>query len=267
MAELPDQMRAAEKLGWEGADGEQLITMTASQALAVEASHVTVCLAAAGPQEWVDGRLTCRRLLVPMPAGSTEVLVLVADPGGGWRLARCPLDQPGVRCLPSRHLADEPRVELRTDAATVSTQDIVIEGDQLRILLEDDAMRWSGYLLGLAAGAFEHTVRRVQQRRQFDAPLGSNQAVAFPLAAVSARLAAARSLATDLARVRDGTTPGGRVAGLWQHIAMLARTATALAVHLHGTHGLTTASPAQHFYRQVLLHTAIRPALPEGTDT
>ncbi|MBV9160907.1 MAG: hypothetical protein JO281_04965 [Pseudonocardiales bacterium] len=267
MSDLLDQMRAVEKLGWEGADGEQLNMVTASQALAAKAPHVAVCLADPGPQEWVDGRLTCRRVLVPMPAGSTEVLLLVTDPAGGRRLVRFRLDRSGVQCLPSRHVTEEPRAELWTDATAVSAQDIVVEGDRLRTLLEDDAMRRSGYLLGLAAGAFEHTVRRVQQRRQFGAPLGSNQAVAFPLAAVSARLAAARSLAVDLACVCDHTTPGNRVAGLWHHIAMVARSATALAVHLHGTHGLTTASPAQHFYRQVLLHTASRPTLSEGKDT
>lgn len=267
MADLLEQMRAAEKLGWEGADGEQLNTMTAAQALATKAPHIGVCLADPGTHEWVDGQLTCRRVLVPMPAGSTEVLLLIADPAGGRRLVRFRLDRPGVQCLPSRHLAGEPRVELRTEATAVSTQDIVVEDDRLRILLEDDALRRSGYLLGLAAGAFEHTVRRVQQRRQFGATLGSNQAVAFPLAAVSARLAAARSLATDLAGVCDHKTPGNRVAGLWHHITVLARETTALAVHLHGTHGLTMASPAQHFYRQVLLHTGSRPALPRGHDT
>jgi alkylation response protein AidB-like acyl-CoA dehydrogenase len=267
MPDLLGQMRAAEKLGWAGADGEQLVMVTASQALATTAPHVAVCLTDPGPQEWVDGRLTCRRILVPMPAGSTEVLLLIADPAGRRRLARLGLDRPGVRCLPSRHLTEEPRGQLDMDATVVSTQDIAVEGDRLRILLQDDALRRSGYLLGLAAGAFEHTVRRVRQRRQFGSAIGSNQAVAFPLAAVSARLAAARSLATDLARVCGRTEPSNRVAGLWQHIAVLAREATALAVHLHGTHGLTTASPVQHFYRQVLLHTAGKPPLPEGEDT
>ncbi|HET9255062.1 MAG TPA: acyl-CoA dehydrogenase family protein [Pseudonocardiaceae bacterium] len=265
MTELLDQMLAAEKLGADGADGEPLAMMTASQALATKTPRAAVCLAEPSSQEWAENRLTCRRVLVPMPAGATEVLLLIADPAGRRRLARLELDRPGVQCLPSRHLAQEARVDLRADAATMSTQeDIVVHGDRLHTLLENDTLRRSGYLLGLAAGAFKHTVRRVQQRRQFGAVLSSNQAVAFPLAAVSARLAAARSLAMDLTRGRDQNISCHRVAGLWHHIAVLAREATALAVHLHGTHGLTTASPAQHFYRQVLLHTASRPTLPEG---
>src|SRR5438067_32856 len=91
------QLDTAWKLGADGASGEWL------------AGLAGICLDPPQASEWDGGHLTCRRALVPIPDGAAELLLLVDDHEP--RLARVPLNREGVRCEPSKHLADEPRTE------------------------------------------------------------------------------------------------------------------------------------------------------------
>jgi alkylation response protein AidB-like acyl-CoA dehydrogenase len=136
-------------------------------------------------------------------------------------------------------------------------------------------VRRAGYLWGLADAAVTGALERVRLREQFGRPIGSHQAVAFPLAALTARLRAARLLTHYTAWLADGGRPppdepdkrtfADRVADVLRHNADLALDAAWCGLHLHGAHGLTEESPAQLLYRRVLFHTALARPAADGT--
>ncbi len=107
----------------------------------------------------------------------------------------------------------------------------------------------AGYLLGLAEGAVNAAVHRARHRVQFGRPIGDNQGVAFPLAALSAQLTALRLLGERIAGT-DGPEAPRDASHLLAACAELAMDATATAVHLHGTAGLLDDSETQLYYRK-----------------
>ncbi|MDF9815301.1 acyl-CoA dehydrogenase family protein [Streptomyces sp. SPB162] len=118
-------------------------------------------------------------------------------------------------------------------------------------------IRQAAYLLGLAAGAHRLALARVAARRQFGRAIGENQAVAFPLAEQYAHLEAVRLLVHEAAWQSDTDRPAA--VGATQSLAYAAELAlrvTALAVHLHGAAGITTASAVQHYYRAAAVEAA-----------
>ncbi|WP_225824112.1 amino acid adenylation domain-containing protein [Streptomyces naphthomycinicus] len=124
----------------------------------------------------------------------------------------------------------------------------------------------NAHLLGLARSALARAVDRARGRLQFGRPIGSYQAVAFPLASQRARLEGLR-LAND-ARLRELDAGGEDIAPerAWRALAdALALTAaiTALlndcvrhAVHVHGAFGLHDGSPVAACHRRLLTETA-----------
>ncbi len=126
-------------------------------------------------------------------------------------------------------------------------------------------VRHAGYLWGLGRCAVDLAVRRARERQQFGTPIGVNQAVAFPLAALTARLHAARLLVHFTAWLADHADGLGepdrpyteRVDDLLQHVTTLVLDATWCALHVHGASGLTETSAAQLLYRRALFHTAL----------
>ncbi|ONI76285.1 hypothetical protein ALI144C_37130 [Actinosynnema sp. ALI-1.44] len=116
--------------------------------------------------------------------------------------------------------------------------------------------RAGAYLCGLAQGAVNAAVRRVQERVQFGRPIGNNQAVAFQLSALTARLTALHALGEHVAtRIEAGRTEAETVAPadasrLLAACSELAVEATTTALHLHGAFGLRSDQDAQRFYRK-----------------
>jgi alkylation response protein AidB-like acyl-CoA dehydrogenase len=126
-------------------------------------------------------------------------------------------------------------------------------------------VRHAAYLWGLGRCAVDMAIRRARERRQFGTPIGANQGVAFPLAALTARLHAARLLVHYTAWLADHADSLGesdspytaRVHNLLRHISALTLDATWTALHFHGAYGLTETSAAQLLYRRGLFHTAL----------
>jgi alkylation response protein AidB-like acyl-CoA dehydrogenase len=126
-------------------------------------------------------------------------------------------------------------------------------------------VRHAGYLWGLAHRAVDLAIGRARERQQFGVPIGVNQAVAFPLAALTARLHAARLLVHYTAWLADHADALGesdrpyteRVDDLLRHVATVVLDATWCALHVHGASGLTGTSTAQLLYRRALFHTAL----------
>jgi alkylation response protein AidB-like acyl-CoA dehydrogenase len=251
-------MGTAAELGRQGQDGTKLGTLTASAVLGAEHRPVAVCMSRPASAELAES-LHCRRTMVSAPPSAESVLLLVSDDNGTAVLVDVPLDRPEVSWRPVAHIAEEPRNTLDVAGLPSSALNVLsLEPDWLLA----DALRHGAYLCGLAEGALGHAVGRVRRRRQFGAPVGTNQSVAFALAAASARVAAAAALGRALADQFDrGALDAEEAAGWWDHTASLARDVTELAVHLHGTHGLTSDSSAQRHYRLACLHTAAPPVV------
>jgi butyryl-CoA dehydrogenase len=104
--------------------------------------------------------------------------------------------------------------------------------------------------LGIARACLEEATAYAQQRRQFDAPIASFQAVRWALADMATRLEAARLLTYRAAALRDEGKPYSREAAM----AKLAASETAMfsahkAVQLFGGYGYVQEYPVERYFR------------------
>lgn len=117
-------------------------------------------------------------------------------------------------------------------------------------------------MVGLAQGSFDHTLRYVQEREQFDHPVASFQGVQFQLAEMAAKIEAARLMVYNAARLKDQGARFLREAAMAKLFA--ARTAqevSSLCIDLHGGYGFTREYPVEKLYRDSKVGT-----IYEGTD-
>lgn len=117
--------------------------------------------------------------------------------------------------------------------------------------------------VGLAQGAYEAAVRYARERRQFDRPIASFQAIQWKLADMATRLEAARLLVYRAAWMRDTdaarTSFESSVAKLYA--SEMAVKAAEECVQIHGGYGFVKDYPAEKFFRDVKLCT-----IGEGTS-
>jgi alkylation response protein AidB-like acyl-CoA dehydrogenase len=198
-------------------------------------------------------------LLIPGPPGQA----LAVGPAG-WLLAvGSPLVLYGadeVTRQPLRSLSDEELYAVDVGPATGLVVCDEPDCPACALTLARLRSRAGAYLCGLAQGAVNAAVRRVKARVQFGRPIGSNQAVAFQLAALTARLTAMHALGEHVAtRIESGQAeaeahaeagPLGDASRLLAACAELAVEATTTALHLHGAFGLRSEQDAQRFYRK-----------------
>ena len=117
-------------------------------------------------------------------------------------------------------------------------------------------------MVGLAQGAFDHTLRYVREREQFGHPIASFQGVQFQLAEMTAKIEAARLMVYNAARLKDQGARFLREAAMAKLFA--ARTAqevSSLCLDLHGGYGFTREYPVEKYYRDSKIGT-----IYEGTD-
>lgn len=192
-------------------------------------------------------------LLVPGPAGEA----LAVGPAGWLLTVGSPLVLHGadeVTRRPARSLSDEEVHAVDVGSATGLVVCDEPDCPACALTLARLRGRAGAYLCGLAQGAVDAAVRHVKSRVQFGRPIGSNQAVAFQLAALTARLTAVHALgehvATRLESGQAGADPLGEASRLLAACAELAVEATTAALHLHGAFGLRSDQDAQRFYRK-----------------
>jgi alkylation response protein AidB-like acyl-CoA dehydrogenase len=105
-------------------------------------------------------------------------------------------------------------------------------------------------MLGLAAGALEHTVRYTKERKQFGRAVAEFQGVQFQLARAATDIEAARLLVYNAARLRDQGRPFLTEAAMCKLFASEAAERTAsLAVNLYGGNGFVKDYPVEKLYR------------------
>lgn len=116
--------------------------------------------------------------------------------------------------------------------------------------------------VGLARAAVEDCVVYLQQRRQFEHPIGDFQAVRFTLATMAARVEQARSFYQHVAHRLDQGEPCEREAAMAKLVATeMAAEVTADGIQLHGGNGYTTEHQVERHWRDARLTTIF-----EGTS-
>ncbi|MEV6122684.1 acyl-CoA dehydrogenase family protein [Streptomyces sp. NPDC052077] len=204
------------------------------------------------------GTLTGTRAFVPFAEEADHLLVLGTDADGALHAA---LLDPGAPGLVRRRHEELGRGELyAVDLADTPVTAWVDLGEDpaglWRTVLDGARVRHAALLTGLGRGALRISVERARERRQFGRPLGHQQAPAFRLAELAARLDAVglvvRAAAWEADRPDDVGAGAVRLSAA-QALAMAAeaarRTATE-AMQIHGAHGMTEDSDAQLFYRR-----------------
>jgi alkylation response protein AidB-like acyl-CoA dehydrogenase len=209
-------------------DRDDLLRRIAAGDLRPYALGLTGPARAARPED--DGWLLPAELLRAVPERADALLVRLGT-GDGELTALAPLGPAGR--------------DVRVSPAAV-----VAHGDLPAAALERARLRHAAHLAGVAAAAIGLAIGRAGERRQFGRPLAAYQAVAFPLAALSARADAARLLIEHTAWQQDtGTEVPAAADGALGIAAELALDAVRQAVHTHGASGLVRRSPAERLYR------------------
>jgi alkylation response protein AidB-like acyl-CoA dehydrogenase len=105
-------------------------------------------------------------------------------------------------------------------------------------------------MLGLAQGAFDHTVAYVRERRQFGKAIGEFQGVQFQIARMAADVEVARLLTYNAARLRDQGKPFLTEAAICKLVTSeVAERVTSAAVNLFGGNGFVKDYPVEKLYR------------------
>ena len=105
-------------------------------------------------------------------------------------------------------------------------------------------------MLGLARGALDHTIRYVQERKQFGKAIADFQAVQHQLARMATEVEAARMLVYNAARLREEQRPFLTEAAMCKlYASEVAERAASLAVNLFGGYGFVKDYPVEKLYR------------------
>ena len=116
--------------------------------------------------------------------------------------------------------------------------------------------------VGLARAAVEDCVTYVQERVQFERPIGDFQAVRFKLAEMAARVEQARAFYQRVAHLIDSGEACEREAAMVKLLATeMAVEVTGDAIQLHGGNGYTTERQVERYWRDARLTTIF-----EGTS-
>ena len=156
--------------------------------------------------------------------------------------------------------------ELVLDDVRVPGENVLGEvGKGYRVAIEtlnEGRIGIGAQMVGLAQGAFDHTLKYVQEREQFGRPVAEFQGVQFQLAEMATKIEAARLMVYNAARLKGQGAPFLREAAMAKMFA--SRTAQGVSskcIDLHGGYGFTREYPVEKFYRDSKIGT-----IYEGTD-
>ncbi|HSH46756.1 MAG TPA: acyl-CoA dehydrogenase [Longimicrobiales bacterium] len=156
--------------------------------------------------------------------------------------------------------------ELSFDGCRVPAANVLGEvGQGYKIAIEqlnEGRIGIGAQMIGLAQGALDHTIRYVQERRQFGRPIGDFQGVQFQLAEMRTELEAARLLVYNAARLKEANRPFlGEAAMAKLYASEAAQRIASLCLDLHGGYGFTREYPVEKLYRDAKIGT-----IYEGTS-
>ena len=110
----------------------------------------------------------------------------------------------------------------------------------------------AGQAIGSAGGALEAARAYANERETFGTAIINHQAVAFRLADMATRLAAAQHLMLHAARLRDASEPCITEASMAKLFASeMAEQVCSDAIQIHGGYGYIADFPVERYYRDV----------------
>jgi alkylation response protein AidB-like acyl-CoA dehydrogenase len=208
--------------------------------------------------DWV---LTGRKLWITNALEADVFLVFAnADPAAGYRGVTAFVvergfdgftvgkkeDKLGIRASSTCELIFE---DCRVPAASVLGE----AGKGYKVAMEtlnEGRIGIGAQMIGLARGAFDHTVKYVKEREQFGKPIASFQAVQHQIARAATELEAARLMVYNAARLRDAGQPFLAEAAMCKIFSSeVAERVTSLAVNLFGGYGFVKDYPVEKLYR------------------
>jgi alkylation response protein AidB-like acyl-CoA dehydrogenase len=105
-------------------------------------------------------------------------------------------------------------------------------------------------MIGLAAGALEHTIKYTKERKQFGKPIAEFQAVQHQIARAAVDVEAARLTVYNAARLRDAGKPFLTEAAVCKIFSSeVAERVSSLAVNLFGGNGFVKEYPVEKLFR------------------
>jgi alkylation response protein AidB-like acyl-CoA dehydrogenase len=183
------------------------------------------------------------------PAGGKRGIsaFLVPTTSAGWEVARVE-DKLGQRASDT--------AQIRLDGVRVPADMMLgAEGDGYRIALanlEGGRIGIASQAVGMARAAHEAALAYAKERRSFGQPLIAHQAIAFRLADMATRIAAARLLVLDAARRRDAAAPCLTEASMAKlYASEIAEQVCSDAIQIHGGYGYLADFPVERIYRDV----------------
>lgn len=191
-------------------------------------------------------------------AGIADLLLVTALNGGDViSLLVDPADE-GVHLEPLETMGAERFFDVSFKGVSVAAEMVLGDGSWGRspTVLEPAVDRarvaQSARMVGAASAVLDRTVKYARERVQFSRPIGSFQAIAFPLADIATRLAAARLVVLKAAWLLDRARPAAaREAAMAKALASdLLIEATDTAVHVHGGYGCMLEYDIHHYYRR-----------------
>ncbi len=190
---------------------------------------------------------------VTADAASADVLAVAcqqsgsaSQSAGASALALIPAGSAGYKWL-----GDGWPHAVQLSAVVVSPHDVVGWDGAVLDALAKARIRQAAYLLGLAAGMLQETVKYTGIRRQFGTKLRDFQGVGFPLAKVAIALRATRLLVyraawlTDTGQHDYPTAPLEALAAAGEALTETART----CMQACGGHGMTSELAVHRYYR------------------
>lgn len=144
--------------------------------------------------------------------------------------------------------------ELVFNDVRVSGDDVlgsVGEGYKVAIeTLNEGRIGIGAQMVGLAQGAFDHTLRYVREREQFGRAVAEFQAVQFQIAEMATQIEAARLMVYNAARLKDQGQPFLKEAAMAKLFASrAAQDVSSMCIDLHGGYGFTREYPVEKYYR------------------
>ncbi len=209
-----------------------------------------------------DGyRISGRKLWITNAAEAGIFLVFATiDPAAGYRGITCFLierDMPGFQVGKKEDklgIRASSTCELILDDVRVGREQIMGEpGKGYKVAIEtlnEGRIGIAAQMLGLAEGAFQHSLGYARERKQFGKRIGDFQGVQFQLAEMATQIEAARLMVYNAARLRDAGEPFVTPAAMAKYFcSVIAEEIASQAVEILGGVGFTKDYPVEKLYR------------------
>ncbi|MFG1313797.1 acyl-CoA dehydrogenase family protein [Xanthobacter autotrophicus] len=194
--------------------------------------------------------------------GNLVIVFAVTDPDAGKKGISAfivPTDTPGYEVV----RVEEKLGQHSSDTCQLAFNDMRIpadlrlgaEGEGLRIALsnlEGGRIGIASQCVGMARAAFEAAKAYAGERITFGKPIMEHQAVAFRLADMATRIAAARHMVLHAAALREAGQPCLTEASMAKLFASeMAEQVCSAAIQIHGGYGYLADFPVERIYRDV----------------